>query len=118
MTVGIAGDADNPDTSLLENPGSDQRRAIAIGPVLSGCVSRHHEAMAHSSLDNAPDRKVSIALDEAIELYNQAEDVLLEDMPIIPMFFGLEQAVHSENVSGVFVDVFGQVDTSKVTVNS
>ncbi|WP_211295508.1 peptide ABC transporter substrate-binding protein [Blastococcus saxobsidens] len=56
--------------------------------------------------------------EEAIEFYNQAEDVLLEDMPIIPMFFGLEQAVHSENVSGVFVDIFGQVDTSKVTVNN
>jgi oligopeptide transport system substrate-binding protein len=33
------------------------------------------------------------------------------------MFFQREQAVHSENVSNVVIDVFGQVDTAAVTVN-
>ncbi len=56
--------------------------------------------------------------EEAIELYNQAEDLLLEDMPIIPMFFDLEQAAHSENVSNVVIDVFGDIDVAGVTVNS
>jgi len=55
---------------------------------------------------------------EAIDLYNQAEDLLLEDMPIIPMFFDLEQAAHSENVSNVVIDVFGDIDVPAVTVNS
>ena len=35
---------------------------------------------------------------EAIAKYNQAEDVLLEDMPIIPMFFQVEQSVFSAHV--------------------
>ena len=56
--------------------------------------------------------------EEAIAFYNQAEDVLLEDMPVIPMFFELEQAVHSENVSDVVIDVFGDIDVAAVTVNS
>ena len=56
--------------------------------------------------------------EEAIGFYNQAEDILLEDMPIIPMFFELEQAVHSENVSDVVIDVFGDIDVAAVTVNS
>jgi oligopeptide transport system substrate-binding protein len=56
--------------------------------------------------------------EEAIEFYNQAEDLLLEDMPIIPMFFDLEQAAHSENVSDVVIDVFGDIDVAAVTVNS
>jgi len=56
--------------------------------------------------------------EEAIELYQQADDVLLEDMPVIPMFFGLTQSVYSENVDDVFVDVFGRVDASQVTVTS
>ena len=56
--------------------------------------------------------------EEAIEFYNQAEDLLLEDMPIIPMFFELEQAAHSENVSNVVIDVFGHIRTAEVTVNS
>lgn len=55
--------------------------------------------------------------EEAIEFYNQAEDLLLEDMPIIPMFFELEQAAHSENVSNVVIDVFGHIRTAQVTVN-
>jgi oligopeptide transport system substrate-binding protein len=55
--------------------------------------------------------------EEAIELYQQADDVLLEDMPIAPMFFGVEQIVHSENVSNVVIDVFGQIDVAGVTVN-
>jgi hypothetical protein len=38
-------------------------------------------------------------------------------MPIAPMFFGVEQIVHSENVSNVVIDVFGQVDLAGVTVN-
>ena len=54
--------------------------------------------------------------EEAIDFYQQADDILLEDMPIMPMFFGQEQSVHSEDVSNVVIDVFGQVDTSAVTV--
>jgi ABC-type transport system substrate-binding protein len=53
----------------------------------------------------------------AIEKYNQAEDVLLEDMPIIPMFFQVEQSVFSERVSNVKVDIFGRVEAAEVTVN-
>src|SRR3712207_3910012 len=52
--------------------------------------------------------------EEAIELYQQAEDILLEDMPIAPMFYGLEQGVHSENVSNVRFDIFGFVVTQEV----
>jgi oligopeptide transport system substrate-binding protein len=55
--------------------------------------------------------------DEAIKLYQQAEDVLLEDMPILPMFYGLEQTVWSDKVANVKVDIFGHVDVSAVTVN-
>ncbi len=55
--------------------------------------------------------------EEAIELYQEAEDILLEDMPIMPMFFGLLQAVHSEDVSNVKFDAFGRCDLASVTVN-
>jgi oligopeptide transport system substrate-binding protein len=54
--------------------------------------------------------------EEAIELYQQAEDLLLEDMPIMPMFFRTVQAVHSENVDNVVVNAFGTIDLPLVTV--
>ena len=37
-------------------------------------------------------------LEGAIELYQQAEDVIVEDMPVIPMWFGRTTAIWSENV--------------------
>ena len=52
--------------------------------------------------------------DEAIDFYNQAEDVLLEDMPIIPLFFDVTQTVHSADVEGVLIDAFGRVDTTSL----
>jgi oligopeptide transport system substrate-binding protein len=55
--------------------------------------------------------------EEAIELYQQAEDVLLEDMPIMPMFFGLVQGAHSDKVSNVKIDAFTRVRLADVTVN-
>jgi oligopeptide transport system substrate-binding protein len=54
--------------------------------------------------------------EEAIELYNQAEDLLIEDMPSIPMFFDVEQAVHAETVEDVVIDVFGHIRTAEVSV--
>ena len=56
--------------------------------------------------------------EEAIGFYNQAEDVLLEDMPIIPLFFDVTQSVHSADVTDVVVDVFGRVDTSALTATA
>ena len=51
----------------------------------------------------------------AIGFYNQAEDVLLEDMPIIPLFFDVTQSVHSDDVTDVVVDAFGRIDTTALT---
>ena len=52
--------------------------------------------------------------DEAIGFYNDAEDVLLEDMPIIPLFFDVTQSVHSAHVTEMTVDAFGRVDTTSL----
>ena len=54
--------------------------------------------------------------DEAIAAYQAAEDLLLEDMPIMPMFFGKIQGVHSENVTNVQVTAFGRLDAADVEV--
>ncbi|UOX99933.1 peptide ABC transporter substrate-binding protein [Blastococcus sp. PRF04-17] len=53
--------------------------------------------------------------EEAIGFYNRAEDVVLEDMPVIPLFFDVTQSVHSADVTDLVVDVFGRVDTAALT---
>jgi len=55
--------------------------------------------------------------DDAVDLYQQADDLLLEDMPAIPMFYAVVQSVWSENISNVYVDPFTRVDAAAVTVN-
>jgi oligopeptide transport system substrate-binding protein len=55
--------------------------------------------------------------EEAIKLYQEAEDLLLEDMPIIPMDFRKELYVWSDKVDNVNVDLFARVDLAAVTVN-
>jgi oligopeptide transport system substrate-binding protein len=55
--------------------------------------------------------------EEAIKLYQEAEDLLLEDMPIIPMDVRKELYVWSDKVDNVNVDLFARVDLAAVTVN-
>lgn len=53
--------------------------------------------------------------DEAIALYQQADDVLLEDMPAMPMFFNFSQGGHSERVDNVRFDAFQDIVLTEVT---
>ncbi|MGK5110910.1 peptide ABC transporter substrate-binding protein [Geodermatophilus sp. CPCC 205506] len=53
----------------------------------------------------------------AIESYQAAEDIIAEDMPMVPMFFTEIQSVHTENVANVRLDLFQRVVLSEVTVN-
>lgn len=55
-------------------------------------------------------------VDAGIDLYNQAEDLILQDMPIIPMWFGKVQGAYSDKVDNVVIDAFTSVNTSEITV--
>jgi ABC-type transport system substrate-binding protein len=54
--------------------------------------------------------------EEAIELYQQAEDIIAEDMPMAPLFFTQIQTVHTDNVDNVRIDLFQRPVWSEVTV--
>jgi len=56
------------------------------------------------------------SVEEGITFYNQAEDIILDEMPIIPMWFGLTQGGHSENVDNVVIDAFTQIGLSSISV--
>jgi ABC-type transport system substrate-binding protein len=55
--------------------------------------------------------------EEAIKLYQQAEDIVAEAMPMAPMFFTQIQSVHTDNVDNVRIDLFQRPVWSEVTVN-
>ena len=54
--------------------------------------------------------------EEAIELYQQAEDIIAEDMPMAPLFFTQIQTVHTEHVDNVRIDLFQRPVWSEITV--
>jgi len=56
-------------------------------------------------------------IEEGIQFYNQAEDIILEEMPVAPMWFGLVQGGYSDNVDNVVIDAFTQIRLEDVTVN-
>jgi ABC-type transport system substrate-binding protein len=57
------------------------------------------------------------SLDEAIDLYQQADDIALEDMPIIPMWSGGTAIAHSDEVGDVRFDVGeGEIAFGEITV--
>ncbi|MGZ8566046.1 MAG: peptide ABC transporter substrate-binding protein, partial [Actinomycetota bacterium] len=62
------------------------------------------------------DGKKATTLDEAVALYQQADDIVLEEMDIIPLWFGLNQSVTSERVTNVVIDKFSFVDVANVQV--
>jgi oligopeptide transport system substrate-binding protein len=54
--------------------------------------------------------------EDAIAAYQEAEDLIAEDMPWAPLFFTEIQSVHSERVDNVKLDLFQRVDVAAVTV--
>lgn len=56
------------------------------------------------------------SIEEGIADYHAAEDIILEDLPVIPLWFGLGFVGHSERVSDVQLDAFDEVDLTAVTV--
>ena len=53
---------------------------------------------------------------ESIKAYQAAEDVILEDMPVVPLWFGKTRAAHSERVAGVTIDPFSRIRVADVRV--
>jgi ABC-type transport system substrate-binding protein len=60
--------------------------------------------------------KQATSLEEAVSLYQQADDIILEEMPIIPLWFGLGQSVYNDTITNVIVDKFTFVDVAAVQV--
>jgi peptide/nickel transport system substrate-binding protein/oligopeptide transport system substrate-binding protein len=56
--------------------------------------------------------------DASIKLYQQAEDILARDLPVIPLRFGQNSYVFSTNVQNVSVDLYGYVNLTEITTSA
>jgi ABC-type oligopeptide transport system substrate-binding subunit len=55
-------------------------------------------------------------IEEGIALYQEAEDMILETFPNIPMWFSTTQDAYNENVENAELDLFGRLDYVKVSL--
>lgn len=60
------------------------------------------------------DAAASIA--EAIPVYQKAEDLVVEDLPVIPMWFGKAAAIYSENVDKLVWNAISDADYGQTTL--
>ncbi|MGH9022397.1 MAG: peptide ABC transporter substrate-binding protein, partial [Acidimicrobiia bacterium] len=88
-----------------------------LQPIYSTTGSSNNSAYSNKAFDDLlAQGNRATTVDAGIELYQQAEDLLLEDLPVIPLWFGRNQSVHSERVSGVIVDAYGNVRVADIEV--
>jgi peptide/nickel transport system substrate-binding protein len=58
------------------------------------------------------------SIDEAITFYNQAEDLILEDLPVIPMWFGKTSVLKGENVSDITYNRVNELEFESASLKS
>lgn len=89
-----------------------------IGPLHTTDGSSNLTGYSNPEVDELVDQGLTAdTIEEGIELWQQAEDLILEDLPIIPMWFAQNQGAYSENIEGATVDAFDNVNTADITVS-
>ncbi|KGN32957.1 4-phytase [Knoellia sinensis KCTC 19936] len=89
-----------------------------LEPIHSSGGSSNNTTYSNKAVDDLiAEGNAADSVEAGIEAYNKAEDLILEDMPIIPMWFGKVQAGHSDHVDNVVIDAFTRVRLEDVTVN-
>lgn len=80
-------------------------------------ASSNYTGWSNEEFDSLIDQgNAAASVDEGIEFYNQAEDIAVEEMPNMPMFFDKLAAAHSERVTNVEFDAQEQLDFTALEV--
>ncbi|MEE6305903.1 ABC transporter substrate-binding protein [Plantactinospora veratri] len=90
-----------------------------LGPLYTTNGSSNYYGYSNPEFDRLVQEGTTAATaDEAVKKYQQAEDILAAEMPVIPLRFGQNVYAHSTRVKNVEVDLFQVVDMTKIEVVS
>ncbi|GIG89561.1 peptide ABC transporter substrate-binding protein [Plantactinospora endophytica] len=90
-----------------------------LGPLYGTGGSSNYYGYSNPEFDNLVKQgSAAPTEDEAIKLWQQAEDILARDMPVIPLRLGQNVYGHSERVKNVEVDKFQKVEILKIEATS
>ncbi|MFG3557579.1 ABC transporter substrate-binding protein [Micromonospora sp. NPDC047557] len=90
-----------------------------LGPLYSTNGSSNYYGYSNPEFDKlVKEGSAAKTQDEAIAKYQQAEDILAKDMPVIPLRFGQNVYGHSSKVKNVEMDLFQRVNLIKIEAAS
>ncbi|MFD6564414.1 ABC transporter substrate-binding protein [Micromonospora profundi] len=90
-----------------------------LGPLYSTNGSSNYYGYSNPEFDRLlKEGAAAKTQDEAIAKYQQAEDILAKEMPVIPLRFGENVFGHSSKVKNVEMDLFQRVDLVKIEAAS
>jgi peptide/nickel transport system substrate-binding protein/oligopeptide transport system substrate-binding protein len=86
-----------------------------LGPLYSTTGSSNYYGYSNPEFDGLVKQGSAAAnQEEAIKKYQQAEELLAKDMPVLPLRFGQNNFGHSTKVQNVSIDLFNRVDLIKI----
>lgn len=88
-----------------------------LQPIFYTNASSNDSGYSSEEFDRLIDEANAAESDEAIDLFQQAQEVLLEDMPAIPLWYQNGTAGHSERVSDVKLNPFSVPVYTDITFN-
>ena len=90
-----------------------------LAPLYSTAGSSNYAGYRNARFDSLVNDAMQ-ASDErtTIKKYQEAEDILARDMPVIPLRFGQNNYGYSGRVKGVELDVYGRLSLTKITVTA
>ncbi|WP_406072770.1 ABC transporter substrate-binding protein [Micromonospora sp. NBC_01638] len=90
-----------------------------LGPLYTTNGSSNYYGYSNPEFDKlVKEGSAAKTQDEAIVKYQQAEDILAKDMPVIPLRFGENVFGHSSKVKNVEMDLFQRVNLIKIEAAS
>lgn len=89
-----------------------------LAPLYGTGASSNSSGYSNPEFDELIDQgDTAPTLEEAIPFYQQAEQLVAEDLPVIPMWFGLETKIWSDNVAEVPYNTISDIEYGQVVLN-
>ncbi|MFC0526345.1 peptide ABC transporter substrate-binding protein [Phytohabitans kaempferiae] len=90
-----------------------------LAPLYSTAGSSNYAGYRNARFDNLVNEAMQAANEsETIKKYQEAEDILARDMPVIPLRFGQSNYGYSARVKALELDLFNRIDLTKVSVGA
>lgn len=105
------------DGLYLDYWGAAYPHVASLLPTLMGSTGIYNtNGYVNDEFDSLIAQANALSFEESAALYQQAERVAWEDMPVMPVYFGNYTAAWSDKLDSVPVGVFGLGDLTQVTV--